>query len=62
MNNEQTFYYHKYIDTIIDKFEEELISGEKVQQFLNTLQLWENRFKRLSLAKKEVTLIVLQNN
>jgi|GEM_PF-5505992 len=54
------YVYYPYINKMVEKYEEELIEGEKLQQYLNTLELWENRYKKISLTKKNELRYALQ--
>jgi len=54
------YIYQQYIDKIVKRYDEDFIEGEKVQQYLETLERWENKAKRLSLVKKEKLIFALE--
>jgi len=54
------YVFNKYITKIINRYEEELIEAEKIQQYLETLERWENKFKKLSLIKQNNLRFALQ--
>jgi len=54
------YVFNKYINKIINRYEEELIEAEKIQQYLETLERWENKFKKLSLIKQNNLRFALQ--
>ena len=59
MADSSVFAYEKYMMKVIDKYECGFIEKEKIQQYLNSLELWEFKFRRLSMAKQRVTLLEL---
>jgi len=54
------YVFNKYITKIINRYENELIEAEKVQQYLETLERWENKFKKLSMIKQNNLRFALQ--
>lgn len=61
-SEEQTYIYAYYINLIIYRYECDLIQGDKVQQFLETLGRWEGKFKRLSVGKKKMVMSLLMEH
>lgn len=53
------FAYHNYIMKVINRYDSNLISDQKFNQHLATLDKWESRYNRMSLAKKEELRFVL---
>lgn len=54
------FIFSNYIIKVIDKYDNNLISEEKYQKFLEILQCWEFQFKILPLEKKKKLLLILE--
>ena len=55
-----SYVYNKYINHILYKHECGLIEDDKISQLLNTLEIWEARFKKLSLVEKNNLRFALQ--
>jgi hypothetical protein len=54
------FIFSTYMIKIIDNYDNELISEESFQKYLETLQRWEFQFKMLPLQKKKKLLLILE--
>lgn len=50
------YVYHRYINKIIERYEEGYIHPEKIQRLLETIGRWEERFRKMSVAKQKATL------
>lgn len=62
MNEKQEskpYVYARYINIIIERFQDGLIYEDKLQQLLETLIKWEGKFKKLGVKKKEVVMSLL---
>ena len=54
MDETEQFYYGKYINMVINKFEEEIISGEKVQTIFKYSSIMGEQIKEINRCKERI--------